>query len=341
MHAEILDPIRDPRWMRLVERNASASIFQHREWLALLERRYRYSFVAPCAIDADGEAVGGIPLARVESRLTGRRLVAVPFSDLCPVLAQDASVRRTVADTLVEERRRTGLDVEIRATVDGFPAGHVVARFVHHLLTLDRDSERIEKRMRSQVRRGAARAVREGVSIEQRTDAAALDAFYRLHLRTRRRQGSPTQPKRFIDGLVKLFDLGLGFVLLARQAGRPTAAAVFLMLHGTLTYKYGASDERYLAARPNNLLFLEAIRWGCQNGQRRLDFGRTDLGNTGLRRFKSAWGADECALAYTYLADRPPSEGGGYSRRVLKTCIRHAPQTLGRVVGATLYRHAG
>jgi CelD/BcsL family acetyltransferase involved in cellulose biosynthesis len=140
-------------------------------------------------------------------------------------------------------------------------------------------------------------------------------------------------------GLERLFEEDLGFVLLVRAGRRDAAAAVFLTSHGVLTYKYGASDPRALAARPNNLLFMEAIRWGCRNGFRRLDLGRTHWGQEGLRAFKLAWGAEERELRYAYVGQVAASKAriGG----PLATLIRRSPPVASRLIGEVLYRHAG
>src|SRR5262249_46016140 len=135
--------------------------------------------------------------------------------------------------------------------------------FWHHVVPLEPDVDAVQRRFsKSQVRRGINKAKREGVIIHRRSDIAALDTFYRLHLRTRRRQGMPTQPRRFIRRFGALFERGLGSVALAEWQGKTIAAAVFLRAGGTLLYKYGASDRAYLDKRPNNLLFMEVIREG-------------------------------------------------------------------------------
>jgi hypothetical protein len=149
----------------------------------------------------------------------------------------------------------------------------------------------------------------------------------------------PTQPKRFIRRFQSLFDAGLGFVWLVLDEDRPVAAAVFLAFAGTLTYKYGAADAAALGKRPNNLLFSEVIEWGCANGFRTLDFGRTDADNEGLRSFKRGWGAGEIALPYTHFTDRRLSPGPGLIDRAAAATIKHTPALVGRVAGAALYRH--
>lgn len=339
MRALRLDPLVDPRWRALVDRSPQAGVFAHPAWLSLLARQYRYPVTA-LAVGDDASLAAGLPLARVESRLTGRRLVALPFSDFCAPITDAQERLVPLGKALLDEHGRSGLRVEVRWALDGLPGAHVVPRFLHHRLAIPEDLEPFERGLRSQVRRNINKARREGVLVEAATDRAALETFYELHLRTRRRQGVPTQPKSFILGFQELFRQDLGFVLVARHEGRPLAAAVFLTSGDTMLYKYGASDERHLELRPNNLLFREAIGLACERGLRWLDFGRTDFGHDGLRSFKLGWGSDEREISYTYLGS-VPDDGDGRASRLLARAVRKGPLWLGRGVGTALYRHMG
>jgi CelD/BcsL family acetyltransferase involved in cellulose biosynthesis len=340
-----LDPLNDARWLAFVERTPGASVFHHPAWLDLVGTRYRYAMSALCVLGEDGEIAAGMPLARVSSRLTGRRLVALPFSDVCPpACAGGAGDRAALAlsRALAAERVRTGLDVELRWRMDDVPGAHVVDRFLTHRLALEPDADAVLARAsKSQVRRAIAKARRAGVVAAPATDRAALAQFYALHERTRRRQAVPVQPRNFIMRFEALFARGLGYVMISRHEGRAIAAAVFLSHGGTLTYKYGASDERFLHLRPNHVLFAEAIRHGCEAGMRELDFGRTDPGNEGLARFKRSWGAEDEQLAYTYVGERPSTNGHGRGERIVAEAIRRGPPATGRVIGTALYRHVG
>jgi CelD/BcsL family acetyltransferase involved in cellulose biosynthesis len=342
--AATIDPIADPSWRELIERSPSAEVFHHPLWLELLRSQYGYEFEACCLGNGTG-IEAGIPVARVQSRLTGRRLVSIPFSDVCPPAtapgAEPVALER-LGRALAERAGRSGLELTVHAPLPSAPGAFVQPSFYRHLLPLAGDPAEVEQRFsKSQIKRGIKKARREGLTVERHADRAALDAFYSLHLRTRRRLGVPTQPKRFIRGFERLFEEGLGFVMLTLDAGEPVAAAVFLTFNGTVTYKYGASDARKLAKRPNNLLFAETIRWACEAGYETLDFGRTDVGNDGLRAFKRAWGAEEVELAYTYLAERPPKPGPSRRDRLLGATISHSPAFFGRLVGELFYRHAG
>jgi CelD/BcsL family acetyltransferase involved in cellulose biosynthesis len=339
-----IDPIGDPAWLELLERSSGAEVFHHPRWLALLHEQYGYEISACCVADAD-RIVAGLPIAKIESRLTGRRLVALPFSDICsPVVADDADpdAHAELAGALAEERRQTGLELTIHSEVDGVPGAHVGQGFVRHLLPLAADPAEVERGFsKSQIKRGIKKAQREGLVSERRTDVAALDTFYALHMPTRKKLGVPTQPKRFIRRFAELFDAGLGFVQVVNDGDRPIAAAAFLTYNGTITYKYGASDVDSLGKRPNNLLFSDVIGWACGGGFHTLDFGRTDLDNEGLRAFKRSWGAEEIELSYTYLTDEPPSLEVPLRNRIMTATIQRSPAGVSRLVGETLYRHFG
>jgi CelD/BcsL family acetyltransferase involved in cellulose biosynthesis len=339
-----IDPLADPAWGELVARSPAATIFHHPAWLALLRRQYGYEMRACCIDGADG-IEAGVPMARISSRLTGRRLVALPFSDSCPpILAAgaDDSALEALALGLAEESRRSGLELTVRGSLPHAPGGFVRERFVSHELTLAADPAEVEAGMAKNQVQATRKAKRDGLSAERRTDVGALDAFYSLHLRTRRRLGVPTQPRRFIRRFAELFEEGRGFVSVISAGGQPIAAAVFLTCNGTVTYKYSASDFASLKKRPNNLLLLEAIRWSCEAGFSTFDFGRTEVENEGLRAFKRSWGARELDLDYTCLADRAPEPASESLReRIMSTTIQRSPALVGRLAGEAFYRHYG
>jgi len=339
-----VDPLVDSAWGDLLSRAPASSIFHHPAWLRLIHEHYDLPISAWCLVAPDGRLRGGIPVTLLDSRLTGSRLIALPFSDACPPLL-DASAggeMTQLATAVADARRQIDLPLEVRGALSGSSEAILVDRYVQHQLPLHVDVDEVVRGFtKSHVQRGVNKARREGVTVERSTDRDGLARFYRLHTATRRYQGVPTQPWRFIHGFSALFDAGLGFVLLARHDGRDIAAAVFFSAAGTLTYKFGASNRRFLSLRPNNLLFMEAIQWGCENNQHTLDFGRTDYENTGLREFKKTWGATESPLEFTYFGGYDGTRGSGRMRRALSATIKHAPPSFSRLVGGSLYRHFG
>ena len=99
-----IDPLRDPRWSRLVESHPASSVFHTQAWLEALRRTYNYEPVV-LTTPRNGEPLeNGFVLCKVSSWLTGNRLVSLPFSDHCQPLVND-SCR---AGLLSEDSRRAG-----------------------------------------------------------------------------------------------------------------------------------------------------------------------------------------------------------------------------------------
>ena len=215
---------------------------------------------------------------------------------------------------------------------------------LRHVLALGRSPEEVYAGFhRSQVQRNIRRAEREGLTVRRAARPHDLvDTFYRLHLQTRRRLGVPVQPRRFFRLLWEsAISTGLGSVLIVEVSAQPIAAAVFLEWNGTVIYKFGASDASAWSLRPNHVLFWHAIRTACEQGYRWFDFGRTDVGQEGLRNFKLSWGAVEEPLVYGTLGGKPGSAppAEGMAARMLGPVIRHGPLLLCRATGETLYRY--
>ena len=339
---DVLD-LADTRWHNFAAEQSQAQIFHHPAWTQLMADCYGYRPFVLAVRDADGHIRAGIPMVEVPGLLRGRRWVALPFSDYCAPLTCSPDAQSTLINSLIQAYEAGNAPpIELRCELPPHTAVKSHSEHVLHTLTLDPDSSSVAGRFHSTHRRNIKVAQTRGVRIERGNEREHVEAFYRLHLETRRRQGVPIQPWRFFDLLwSKLIANGLGFVLLAYKDDECLAGAVFLHWQRTLTYKYGASAADGLNLRPNNLLFWTAIQWGCENGYSLFDMGKTDLANTGLRAFKSGWGADEMPLVYSSL---PPQSSSSVTDRlmpIMQSAIQHSPAWVCRVTGELVYRYFG
>ncbi|MGH8899576.1 MAG: lipid II:glycine glycyltransferase FemX [Egibacteraceae bacterium] len=334
--------IDDSRWVEFTQGCPDATPFHHPSWARLIAECYHYRAFALASRDRHGQIVAGLPVVEVGGPLRRRRWVALPFTDQCPLLARSETARAGLAEELDDTRRQAGIaQLEVRDDLAA-PAAQARETAVTHRLHLDDDPDAVYQRFkRLSVRKGIARAQHNGVVIRRGESPLALtETFYRLHLQTRRRLGVPVQPRRYFEFLWRaMIEPGRGFLLLAYDDTTPIAGAVFLAWNGTVIYKYGASDARYLGLHPNHLVMWTAIRWGCERGFATFDFGRSDLDSKGLRQFKSGW-ATERSLVYTTLADRPAAPQGHQLRHAASAMIRRCPPWVCRVAGELLYRYA-
>jgi CelD/BcsL family acetyltransferase involved in cellulose biosynthesis len=329
----------DPRWERFASACPTATPFHHPAWAALLSETYGFPAFALALQDA-GSLVAGAPFLEIRTLTRKRRWMSLPFTDECPLLAGDPTSERSFLESLASTGEHlgapAGLDLRTSAAAIGWQTS---AGAVIHELELGEDANEVKRGFsKSQVVRNIKRAEREGVTVREASSAADLDIFYALHLRTRRRQGVPIQPRRFFDLLwSRLLAQGLGTILLAEAGGRPLAGALFLSWNGTTIYKFGASDPEAWKMRPNHPLFWRAIQEACARGDRRFDFGRTDLDNPGLRDFKSRWGAVERPLIYSTTI---PGDGHGAVGRAMEAAIQRGPEWICRGLGEALYRYS-
>ncbi len=77
---------------------AKGSLYYNEAWLALISKLYGYTFMPLITRDAAGQITGFLPLFSMQSSLTGRRLVSLPFSDYCPLLAKDEESANELID---------------------------------------------------------------------------------------------------------------------------------------------------------------------------------------------------------------------------------------------------
>src|SRR5579862_5837983 len=63
------------------------SFFTDERWLGLIESVYGYRATRLTAHGANGERRGELLVCALSSPLTGRRIVSLPFSDVCPLMA--------------------------------------------------------------------------------------------------------------------------------------------------------------------------------------------------------------------------------------------------------------
>jgi hypothetical protein len=333
--------IEDPRWRSFVAGAADALPFNHPAWTLALRYAYRFRPLALALADCEGRLGAGIPAVQLSGRPGGRRrLVSLPFTDRCPPVGPP-ELRRALVEAVARHAADAGLGrVEIRDAVGGMGARVGRPAGVWHELDLRPGDEAVLAGLSSMHRRNLRHARRAGVQVRVGFGAADLRTFHRLHVGTRRRLGVPVQPMRFFLALrERLADDDLGFLVIADLRGEPVAAALFLVFNGVLVYKWGASDATAWAQRPNNLLLAEAIRVGIERGCRVLDWGRSEVAQTGLRAFKAGFGAVEHELSWGF-APPLPSPRSAHAEAVLSAVIRRSPPVVCRAIGASLYRFA-
>ncbi|MGH3625473.1 MAG: GNAT family N-acetyltransferase [Sciscionella sp.] len=333
--------MRDERWERLVKRHADATIFHTRGWLEALRKTYGYEPVVYATNSPEDEVLSNAQVfCHIDSWLTGRRLVALPFSDHADPLSGDGEELRELLRLL--ERQRTNYKYfELRPREDRkLPGFRASDEYFWHRLSLEPEPEALFKGFqKSCVQRKITRAAREKVQHAVGRSEELLRDYYRLCVLTHRRHGTPPQPVRWFRNLAEC--LGDMFTIhVAYLNGRAIAGVVMLSFGKSLVYKYGASDPAYHNSGAVPFLFWEAIKEAKKRGCVELDFGRTDLENAGLVSFKEHWGARRSKLTYWRYPASEKSASRRWQLKAAKSIFNLVPAA-GPVAGRFLYRHIG
>lgn len=337
-----VNPLAHAGWDALLAGWPQATFFHTAAWARVLQDTYGHQPHYFCRL-ARGAIAELLPLMEVSSPFTGRRGVALPFTDFCPLLASEPdSASDLFAAALEFGRARRWKYFEFRG---GVPAGTGASpSLAHHahILDLSADERALLAGLEPATRRGIKKARAAGLQVRFSQGLEAMRTFFTLHCQTRRKHGLPPQPFRFFANITRhVLEPGHGHVVTAELDGRAVAAAVFFHFGSQAIYKFGASASNAQHLRPNNLLMWEAIRRYAARGFRTLHFGRTSLGQDGLRRFKLGFGASEERLEYcrydfsrsAFVTDAP--RVGSWFDSV----SRALPGPLLRLAGAALYPH--
>jgi CelD/BcsL family acetyltransferase involved in cellulose biosynthesis len=346
-----IDPLSDWRWEELVQRHRRASLFHSSAWLKALWMTYRYPAVAYVSSAAGQRLESGMVFCQVDSWLTGRRLVSLPFSDHCQPLV-DSREGLDAITLAVEPEVRRGLwrYLEVRPVrpIEIATSLHETrVPYTLHQLDLSPDVLTLFRNFhKSSTQRKILRAEREGLRYCEGRSAEVLDDFYRLLTITRQRHQRPPQPRKWFVNLIECFGDDLK-IRVALKGDRAVAAILTIRHKDTMTYKYGGSDPEFNSVGGMHLLLWTAIQEAKSAGMRYFDFGRTDADQAGLITFKSRWGSKQSQLTYSRYAVSPKvdhsfeASASSWKSRAARLLLAYLPPDVLSLAGRALYRHVG
>jgi hypothetical protein len=344
-----LDPTNDSRWAEFVERHPRASVFHTVGWLEALRRTYGYEPVAYTTSSPTGDLKNGLLFCRINSWLTGRRLVSLPFSDHCEPLcdsAEDVNFLIRYLQTAMEHQGWKYLEFRpinwsFGQTDDGIRFLPTATYFLHTLDLRPDLNEVFRSLDKDSVQRRIQRAERAGLVEKCGRSDDLLKEFYALFVVTRGRHRVPPTPYAWFRNLIDCQDIPLE-IRLAYKDKTPIAAIITLQFRDVVYFKYGCSDARFnkLAATP--WLLWSAIVAGKSNGANEFDMGRTQQDDAGLLAFKNHWVRQPKRLVYwTFPNASSLGSPDGWKLKMAKRIFSFMPNRLRTMTGRLIYRHIG
>ena len=344
-----VDPTKDARWAELIERHPKASVFHSVSWLEALQQTYGYKPMAFTTSPPTEALKNGILFCQVDSWLTGRRLVSLPFSDHCEPLCDsgdDVSSLMSYSQGALD--RQACQYVEIRpisqefgeaAAAMGFrPAGDYLLHVVDLRANMDDIFRSLDK---DSVQRRVQRAERAGLIEKHGTSKDLLNAFYGLLVTTRGRHRVPPPPLAWFQNLVQCQGRTLE-IRVACNDDIPIAAILTLRFGTTVYFKYGCSDARFNRFGATPWLLWRAIAAAKSDGALEFDMGRTQTANAGLLVFKNHWVAQPKRLVYWKFPNIPSFDTqGNWKLGIAQRIFSSMPEPLLAITGRLIYRHIG
>lgn len=344
-----LDPLRDRRWTALLERHPRASIFHSVPWLTALQRTYGYGPVVYTTSPPNGEIHNGLVFCHVNSWITGRRLVGLPFSDHCEPLIDSDEEMVPLFDLLRAGGSFGKLRyVEFRpVSPTVFASGNQDLRpsnqfYLHTIELGSSESELFGRFHKDSIQRRVRRAERAGLTYESGRSLALLRKFYSLFLLTRRRHRIPPQPGKWFVNLLECMGEALE-IHVASYQGKPVAAIITLLHKNTVTYKYGGSDQDFHHLGSMPFVLWKSIQNAQAGGARTFDLGRSESNNMGGVTFKDRWDSNRSVLTY-WRFSRPAQASSlthSHHFRWAQSFFSVLPDPLLKLTGALMYRHIG
>jgi len=253
-----------------------------------------------------GAIVGLLPLFLVHSRFFGRMLVSTPQAAYGGILAKSSEIQNAILERARKLAAQQGVQfLELRNYRNALPSPELELKdlyvtFRQNLLAdPDENMRLIPRKTRAEIREG----MRNG--LEFKANEVGVEGFYRVYSRSVRDLGTPVFSRRLFANGLKGFGSDC-MIFSVHWKGRIVAAVWTLFYKDEVVPYYGGSIREYNHLAVNNFMYWMLIRYGCENGYRVFDFGRSKKG-TGSFDFKKRWGMTMTDLPYQYHLVRQKS----------------------------------
>jgi serine/alanine adding enzyme len=259
------------------------------------------------------------------------------------VLAEDIdSERELIAEAvrLGQGLKSRNLELRhLRATPGAWSTG---TNKVRMLLDLPDSAEALMSGFKSKLRSQIKKAIKDGLKAEIGGEEL-LGAFYDVFLVNMRDLGSPVHSKRLMENVLTHFPKE-SRVVIVRHSGQPIAGSIVVAFQHVLENPWASSLRRFSHLNANMLLYWAMLEYGCENGFKKFDFGRSTP-DEGTYKFKAQWGARPEPLNWVNIClnggEREISVAEDPKFQMASRIWRRLPVSLTRVIGPRIRKYIG
>lgn len=289
---------------------------------------------------AEKEIVGVLPVVEIKSPFFGHYLVSVPFAERGGVLADDPAVAAKLTDQAIARCKQCGaayLELKNTTAQPDMATKSLYFNFSRPILpTIEENLQAIPRKSRAMVRKG----MKAGLTADW--GHHCLDEFYQILAKNYHRLGTPIFPKKFFASFLSEFGKEVNLTIIRDPSGRGVAAVMTFFYRDLVMPYYAGSLMEYRRLAPNDFMYWALMEYGCEQGFKTFDFGRSKV-ETGSYAFKKNWGFEPEPLAYQYslakdneLPDLSPANPR-YAKKI--ELWRKMPFPLTKLIGPPLAKY--
>jgi len=329
------------RWNEFVFSCPDATFFHRAEWQEIIHKVFRHPTFFLYA-EKEGEIVGVLPLAHVNSRLFGNSLVSLPFAVYAGVASSD---REAIAGLEAEAQQlavKLGVDhLEFRNIAPRHADWPTQELYVTFRKEIQPDVEAnmlaIPRKQRAMVRKGIKNCLKSQVD-------RSSDRFFALFADNVHRHGTPALPKRYFDTLLEVFGDDCEILTITSSEGKLLSSVLSFYFRDEVLPYYAGDDEAARDLAANDFKYWELMRRSCERGLRIFDYGRSKVG-TGPYAFKKNWGFEPQPLHYEYCLYKrdsiPQNNPNNAKYKLFIEAWRRMPIGLANWLGPHIVRNLG
>ena len=333
------DSVTFKAWDDYLVGQKQATFYHTIAWKRVLERSLGYQSHYLFAREGSN-IVGILPLFHVKTFLVGNMLSSIPCSTYGGPVSED----QKVAEALVEAAaQKAGVHkakyMEFRGGCLPLENTQVRDHYVTFLLDISRGPEVTHKSFTPEVRNRIRKATNSGL-VTEIGGTELLSSFYDVYAHNMRDLGSPPQGLSFFNHILEEFDDSAN-IIVVKLSGNIIGGAILIKHNQVLSVPYTSSLRKYFSLCPNNMLYWDAILFGCSENLKTLDFGRSTK-NTGTYQFKKQWKGECIELPYQYRQIEntrlPDINPYNTTFQIARTAWQHIPVPLARALGQFLIK---
>lgn len=267
-----VDPVKDERWDSFVRSHPLGSIFHLSAWSQVLVSTFRY-IPRYIILENHGVIKGAMPCMKIDSWLTGKRLISLPRTSYCDPLVETSADLEIIMDFvyyLMKKERIDFIEIKTQKNADLLCRSSLKCYeyYRNGILDMKEGLEALWKRFhRSCIRQKIVKAQKDGVRVRSGSSLQDLELFYLLYNVTTRKHEVPPRPYRFIKNIWETFwSRGQVMLLIAEVDNKPGAAGLFLKSRDTLIFELLGINYNVINHSPGHLYgrrYRELTERGC------------------------------------------------------------------------------